>query len=408
MSLLLSLIHTGCTPTLEERTAHSFLIRDENGLTIAENHGDPAYEGDLFTFTPQVVLQEDERSESLLNRPVQFLVDNDGYFYVNDRGDSRIAVYDPNGQFQRNIGREGDGPGEFRSPYIEYLRDGIIGISDIQHRRITRYYTDGTLLDVFTLPGSQGNRPSRNFHIADNQIIQVFHRFLNSETQAHSWVEVVIQSTDFDTICYIASDHVLTGYRYSREAMGRSMPATTRYAFSPNPMVDYDSSIGIVLSAGDRPVLDIFNETGQLTRQIMMDIGGEEVTATDRDAVVHYYQNGLKEEDERTRELTEQVLENLQFLDYKPPWYGFMLDDSGYIWLFDFAAYTLTSILAQGIDIKLLSPEGEYLGRTHLPPVAYLKIMGNQLLAIVEDAESGVVTLTAFEIRSAVKGFNYP
>lgn len=79
------------------------------------------------------------------NRIAGFAVDRNGRLYVADGGDSRIRVYTRAGQFLRDIGRPGAGPGEFLG--IRSL--GMVGDTcyaiDYQADRVTFFDSAGTL-----------------------------------------------------------------------------------------------------------------------------------------------------------------------------------------------------------------------------------------------------------------------
>ncbi len=52
-------------------------------------------------------------------------VDNRGHMYVSDNQDNRLVELDKNGKFVRQIGKQGEGPGEFRSLInMQFLADG--------------------------------------------------------------------------------------------------------------------------------------------------------------------------------------------------------------------------------------------------------------------------------------------
>lgn len=71
-----------------------------------------------------------------LLEPRWLLLREDGSLVVGDMDPPRFAYYDPAGAFVRTIGREGDGPGEFRSPHPTLLGDTLI-VHDPQQTRIT-------------------------------------------------------------------------------------------------------------------------------------------------------------------------------------------------------------------------------------------------------------------------------
>ena len=63
-------------------TPHSFRVYEEDGIVISVTAGSPKYEGELFEYIPVVTLEEDERPESLLYRPSDFLMDSQGRLEV--------------------------------------------------------------------------------------------------------------------------------------------------------------------------------------------------------------------------------------------------------------------------------------------------------------------------------------
>ncbi len=70
--------------------------------------------------------------------------------YVLDRQVHRIRVYDRNGIHVRDLGREGDGPGEFRSPAALAVGQRIY-VRDSQVGRITLFDTTGELVDTWPI-----------------------------------------------------------------------------------------------------------------------------------------------------------------------------------------------------------------------------------------------------------------
>ena len=107
-----------------------------------------------FHYERVVLLAQDPDSpESLLypgaTRPwdeTGFLMDEKGWFYVQDRGNDRLAVFDPVGRYEHSIGRGGRGPGEFSFLHLTGLSDGILEVYDEALHRITFFRTDGALV----------------------------------------------------------------------------------------------------------------------------------------------------------------------------------------------------------------------------------------------------------------------
>ncbi len=77
-------------------------------------------------------------------RPRDVAVDEQGRIYVLDQGASRVQVVGPDGEFLHSMGREGQGPGEFRYPLSLSLRDERLAVADGANARLSFWDLDGT------------------------------------------------------------------------------------------------------------------------------------------------------------------------------------------------------------------------------------------------------------------------
>ena len=68
-----------------------------------------------------------------------------GNIYVLQQDPVTIKVFGPDGTWQRNIGREGDGPGEFRQGMLGLIGDTLL-VQDPNNTRLVTFLTDGTFL----------------------------------------------------------------------------------------------------------------------------------------------------------------------------------------------------------------------------------------------------------------------
>jgi hypothetical protein len=85
----------------------------------------------------------------------QLVQDKEGNVYLLDGQLSEVQVLSPGGEHLRTIGREGEGPGEFRNASDMYLGPGgTLGVLQIFPGKIVMLETDGTPAGNFPLPGS--------------------------------------------------------------------------------------------------------------------------------------------------------------------------------------------------------------------------------------------------------------
>lgn len=88
-------------------------------------------------------------------------VRSDGAFMIGDVSVSQVKLYDGEGRVLARIGRQGDGPGEFRSPrFPRFGPDGRIYVADAQTPRIQIFDGEGGYLSGVPLevPRIQGFR----------------------------------------------------------------------------------------------------------------------------------------------------------------------------------------------------------------------------------------------------------
>lgn len=96
--------------------------------------------------------------------PRAVVVDREGRVYVADTGNKRIRVYTATGEFARDIGSGGSGPGQLDEPTgLAIHPDGRLFVADTWNRRVSVFNTnDGAFMYSFNVRGwyeELGNRP---------------------------------------------------------------------------------------------------------------------------------------------------------------------------------------------------------------------------------------------------------
>ena len=95
-----------------------------------------------------------------------YIVDGSGGMSLGDgtrivglgSGGTRVLVFDASGNFLREFGASGEGPGEFNMPAgFAVMRDGTTIVADLGHRAYQLFDTDGSFLRM--VRGSEGDGP---------------------------------------------------------------------------------------------------------------------------------------------------------------------------------------------------------------------------------------------------------
>lgn len=87
----------------------------------------------------------EEGSPGEIGNPRTVVAGEDGTIYLLQTAPVMIKAYGPDGQWLRNIGREGDGPGEFRDGMFGISRDTLF-VQDPNNTRFTTFTTTGTFI----------------------------------------------------------------------------------------------------------------------------------------------------------------------------------------------------------------------------------------------------------------------
>ena len=106
----------------------------------------------IFERQKVIELHEDIEPISVI---VGFSVDSRGNILIGDLQNHNIKIYDQNGNLLKIIGRQGEGPGEFRMIRgIDIDFNGKIYVSDMTNRRISIFDSSGNFLNSFIVTES--------------------------------------------------------------------------------------------------------------------------------------------------------------------------------------------------------------------------------------------------------------
>jgi peptidylamidoglycolate lyase len=140
----------------EGLSGHGLAIDNQNNLWIVSAKQHQVYKfthnGErLMTLGTRDIPGQDGQH---FNKPTAIAVARDGEFYVTDGyGNSRVAKFSAKGEFVREWGRKGAGPGEFDVPHgIGLDRAGRVYVADRGNHRIQVFDSTGRYLESWSDP----------------------------------------------------------------------------------------------------------------------------------------------------------------------------------------------------------------------------------------------------------------
>ncbi|MFC1628650.1 6-bladed beta-propeller [Gemmatimonadota bacterium] len=412
---LISLVVVGLLATCssgEKTIKHSFeTFSDESGTVHSVSSGGPRHSSLIFSFKLVTILIEDpEHEESMLYRPTTIHMDEDGWIYVADSGNRRIAVFDREGRYHHSFGRAGQGPGEFTSMSLQHVTGDSATIFDPMNSRTTVYRRDGTLLSVisqaffFRIGVNEIHTHPDGRNILIGQPLTGLSSSSPS-TASCKKLRATIISPDGDTLAVVDTPKVPYGRSFVLEEYSRVGYGPIHYM--GQPVLLYSPDHGLIMSTGMEPVVTWYGLDGTVDRVFTIEQERTEVTSEERTVLMKMSREAIENAgNEVRRAVAQRSHELMEIPNTKDHWTRVQLDDSDFLWLKHLPDYTADKA-SQDLSWMVISPEGEYLGDAEWPLQNGTLSQGH-LLGFVTDEETGEMTGMVFRLVPVVRALEYP
>lgn len=154
------------------------------GATAPEATSSTGAAWDNATVVEELSIGVDVGAEEYMFGGIEDLdVGTDGSIYVRQSQPVSIRQYDRDGTFVRDIGGEGQGPGEYQYPEIEVLGDGRVAVLDLRSNRLSLFGLDGEYEDSVSLVGNTAGPESLHVDRDDNFYVRAFGELTGQEAE---------------------------------------------------------------------------------------------------------------------------------------------------------------------------------------------------------------------------------
>ena len=361
---LIALLLPGCVPDTEIGLSSPvrWLLSPEPEVTIGLQEGDPDY---------------------LFGRIADGVLLPHGEIAVADRVMRTVRVYDSSGIFLRDLGRSGEGPGEFQSIMAIWASGDTVSVFDNRIFRLTRFRIDGSLAETLRiLP--EGRRPNIPIGV-----------FTNGDL-ALGWIKNLLGGGPSpDTIAFGRFDEA--GHLTAELGIGlgfrRDENGTVPFSPMWNAAVYLDS---IYFTDGLKPGISIWSPAGERARTIPLpdaQLDTEEAWRAVRAELVSRGDlENLREFDETPRP------------DALPDIARMFIDPDGLIWVKRYDPLTDANALGgflwwNGGEWWVLDRAGIHLATVQMPPhFMPLHVRGDRVLGFFRD-DLRVERIQVFRLR---------
>jgi hypothetical protein len=308
----------------------------------------------------------------------------DGRIAVANAGSRSLRVHDARGRLVREVGREGDGPGELRFPAWLGARGDTLLVWDPIARRMSRFHADGRFIDAARAPEEAGFFPRVVGAYGDGSVLFAAEGASPASAGAFrpptALLHVTPDGAVADTVAVVpGSEQFASSTPDGRERKVEALPFGRQTVMALSGDVVYAGS-------GDDAQIRAIGRGGESRGFARAPWGARPVTRAD---VAAYWERlvtvGGRADD---RAPTEGV----PYPDSLPPYSAVHADRAGRVWV---ARALFPREWDQPAPWMVFSPSGEPLATVHLPPrsVLYDAGPGWVLLRQLDPDQREVVTL---------------
>lgn len=302
--------------------------------------------------------------------------------YVLDRQANRVMVYDRTGRFIRQIGSQGQGPGEFMAPLqLTVAGDGTVIVSDIGRRGYALFRPDGTFLRNVIM---EGWMPALSGGIAWHPrggVVATYRESLErtqgSGTRTETVMPLLFQSLAGGEPTRLYNVPQALRVDQQSDGQGRfNVRVSPPPAFSPPVLFGVIPNGQMALSFTPGYTVRILDASGNTVRYLQRPMRARLTTDADRERAREQRRESIRTGrgmvriqigggggggrdpgPGRSPQEVERMLGEMQFADTIPALQGLRVAPSGKLWI----ART-GRIVGDPGPIDLVTPEGQYLG----------------------------------------------
>ncbi|MGD8536731.1 MAG: 6-bladed beta-propeller [Candidatus Aminicenantes bacterium] len=385
-----------CLPK-ETTTLENSSTQKSEDVIVVSNPKTPVHQMRIV-FKEELTIGEVEGDENyMFGSGIVFNTDDEGNFYVADSDNHRIQKYDPEGKYLLTIGREGQGPGEFRSFSLpRFDKDNHLYIVDGSSRRISFFDKNGQYLRQIRLQDRY-----MNFNINSKGLIVAYKWQMAQEENAMRQILLYGLFDDkFNIIVEFFKDIIETPMPTGMDASSIAESLAKSYsslAFKPQARIMLADNDFIYFGYPEKFEINIYSPEGKLAKKINRDYDSIPVSEKDKTSFTRMINEGLPAF--FTEDIKKKVFKNIKYRKYKPAYQNFTLMENG--WL----AVIVESVEDEYTLFDIFDQEGKYIAHFKTPIPAegilseYLYFKNGKAYAVITEDEYWFVKRYNIELQ---------
>lgn len=346
-------------------TTRTWTVSDSAGIQVVKNFT-PAWKVDAewkVSAEPTVdigVVEGDPNYQ--LDRVGCAVRLQDGRVVVANSGSGELRFFDETGRHLFNVGRKGEGPGEFGFLGKTWrLAGDSIATFDMALNRVSVFTAEGDFVRSLRLEAKEGmGIPSPDAQLADGSLLVI--------SGTGSWGPDdlgLLERSSWILSRYSSEGHFLN--------ILATFPSSPRWGFKAGGVVSHSyvpfkigtpgwaaGPNGLYAGSGKIFEIELRDLQGNKTQLIRRQAERRPVTESDVDQYRQYVVDQARNENSRRRQ--RQFVREVPFPDHMPTYRELLLDDRGYLWVEHYRAPW-----ERQPHWSVFDPRGRWLGEIETP-----------------------------------------
>ena len=349
-------------------------IQYEDNIKIIHNPDYPKFKKERYIFNNVLTIGLEEGDDNFLFSKIRDIkVDIHGNIYILDIKNSRIQVFDNQGQYMRTIGSEGQGPGEFSNPMcFDFDEKNNIYIAEYSPGKIICFDKNGKYIRDDELKGDYRFKNIADFyyrHDAINLVVLKFRDNPKPDENPMLWEMIKADKKGY-YLKTIESFEMFKGQNYKK--LGISLGC------EPHSEWTVDRIGNIYIGFSDKYEIRVYGVDGNLKTKIMRDCKLVKISE--------------QEKEEELIGLPKSIKQEVVFPEYRPFFDKIIVDDAGNIWLRRFGKNKNNQF-----EFDIFNEEGTYIRKVNID-ITPQYIKDNYIYAITE-TENGFPCVTKYKME---------
>lgn len=326
------------------------------------------YRSGKVSFVPEIIIDDSALPEDVFFVGYgEIAVDDAGCVYFLDRRAKHIKKFDPSGKFIKLIGREGQGPGEFSSPYrLACSKDRLV-VWDMMGFRFSLFTLDGDPIKSVRHSFIEEGTPWKIKALPSGEFVVGLEKIYRDPEKPQDYL-IQLYSYDMEV--------EKTVYTHSvwRNIWGIPNAPNIPVPFSAQVYWDLTPDGNLVIGFSESYEIGIYGkDKGKLT-SFTQDYKPVKVTNEDKE---NFFKSIVYSMDGKREETPPAIKEHAKFPEFKPAFNGIAVDSDGNILVWPY----IKDKKDEGKYFDAFGPQGNFIARVRIESRhSYYGLAGGQII----------------------------